>query len=642
MATGDFGISSKRSRSRGARERSGRDRSARVEQDAAQPAITFEAACRNDRVVYRLLDKGIVSETDVRSAYDEWSVGRENGLRAPLWRMLTLLSEVDTEQIYLEASRVYAFEPADLDEEVTLKFLESHRESFDEESWDQMLELFLLPVALDTEPLSGEPRWTFATHDPTRPEVHQLLKRMDVRRFEVRYCTESDLAALVTESFVSRNEYLERLESAEDFFDFGHAPEMAKDALVDDDRLEAEIKGSKLINLFEASLVEAVKSGTSDLHIFPNAEGKIEIHFRVDGELVLWYREDNVRAEAFLAVVKDNAVNVDRFERDAAQDGFIQRWIDETLIRFRVSVLPIATARQEISAESVVIRVLDDRKVLTDLSKLGLLKSAMQRFDVAIRQPHGMVILTGPTGSGKSTTLVAALHQVVTPKVNVLTVEDPVEYIIRGVRQIKLGHKLDLEGALRAILRHDPDVVMVGEMRDQQTAELAVKLANTGHLTFSTLHTNDAPSAISRLYKMGVEPFLIAYAINLVVAQRLVRRLCPDCKRPDPAPDVDLLYFLKFDAKDVASGRLFIPGNNPDCPTCKGLGFKGRRAIAEALPFTPAIRRMVMESDGMIDEDLIRAKAQEEGMLTLADSAREVVLMGDTTVQELMRVTGSE
>ncbi len=637
MANGDFGIPGRRARSRGPREKGQQN-----EPYPAQPAITLEAACRNDRVVYRLLDKGIISDAEVETAYREWIVGRENGLRAPLWRMLTLFPEVAKEKVYLEASRVYAFEPAELEEEVTLKFLEKHRESFDEESWDKMLELFLLPVALDTEPLSGEPRWTFATHDPTRPEVHQLLKKMDVRRFEVRYCTESDLAALVTESFVSRNEYLERLESAEDVFDFGNTSEVAGEALVDDDRLEAEIKGSKLINLFEAALVEAVKSGTSDLHIFPNADGKIEIHFRVDGELILWYREENVRAEAFLAVVKDNSVNVDRFERDAAQDGFIQRWIDETLIRFRVSVLPIATARQEINAESVVIRVLDDRKVLTDLGKLGLLKTAMKRFDVAVRQPHGMVILTGPTGSGKSTTLVAALHQVVTPKVNVLTVEDPVEYIIKGVRQIKLSHKLELDGALRAILRHDPDVVMVGEMRDEQTAELAVKLANTGHLTFSTLHTNDAPSAISRLYKMGVEPFLIAYAINLVVAQRLVRKLCPDCKRTDPAPDADLLHFLNFDAKDVASEKIFIPGSNPDCPTCKGLGFKGRRAIAEALPFTPAIRRLVVESEGMIDEDKIRAQAREEGMLTLADSAREVVLMGDTTVQELMRMTGGE
>ncbi|MBO6576316.1 MAG: type II/IV secretion system protein [Rhodothermales bacterium] len=635
MANGEFGMGSKFARNRGTRER------ANAQEDGSLPEVTFEAACRNDRVVYRLIDKGVITENDVRAAYGEWTIGRENGVRVPLWRMLTLATELDTETIYFEASKVYAFEEAEIEEKQVLKFLEEHRESFDEEAWDGMLELFLLPIALDTEPLSGETRWTFATHDPTRPEIHQLLKRMDVRRFEVRYCPEAELATLVTESFVSRNEYLERLENAQDFFDIGHQADVGED-LVTDQALEQEIKGSKLINLFEAALIEAVKIGTSDLHIFPNPDGKIEIHFRVDGELTMWYREETVRAEAFLAVVKDNAVNVDRFERDRAQDGFIQRWIDETLIRFRVSVLPIATARQEISAESIVIRVLDDRKVLTDLRKIGLLETAMKRFEMAIRQPNGMVILTGPTGSGKSTTLVAALHQVVTPKVNVLTVEDPVEYIIRGVRQIKLSHKLDLEGALRAILRHDPDIVMVGEMRDRQTAELAVKLANTGHLCFSTLHTNDAPSAVSRLFKMGVEPFLIAYAINLVVAQRLVRRLCPDCKRPDPAPDEDLLQFLGFPPEASESGAIYIPGSDPNCPVCKGVGYKGRRAIAEVLPFTPAIRKIVMESETMVDEEALKDTAVSEGMLTLPDSAKELVMLTDTSVEEMMRVTGAE
>ncbi|NNE71413.1 MAG: type II/IV secretion system protein [Rhodothermales bacterium] len=640
MAVGDLGFGNRLHRSRGAKERKPEAEEKPAEpSNVALPAITFDEACRNDRVVYRLLDKGFVTPEGLQPSFEAWQADREAGLRNPFWRMLTLSPEIDTETVYLEASKVYAFEPAEFGEEEVMEFLETHRASFDEDAWDGMLELFLIPISLDPEPITGEPRWTFATHDPTRPEIHQLLKRMDVRRFEVKYCPESQLMGIVTESFVSRNEFLERLENTQHVFELGGSDEEPDQV---DDRLEQEMKGSKLINLFEAALVEAVKAGTSDIHIFPNPDGKIEIHFRVDGELDLWYREETVRAESFLAVVKDNAVNVDRFERDRAQDGFIQRWIDDALIRFRVSILPIATARQEISAESIVIRVLDDRKVLTDLRKIGLLDTAMKRFDMAIRQPHGMVILTGPTGSGKSTTLVAALHQVVTPKVNVLTVEDPVEYIIRGVRQIKLSHKLDLEGALRAILRHDPDIVMVGEMRDQLTAELAVKLANTGHLTFSTLHTNDAPSAVSRLFKMGVEPFLIAYAINLVVAQRLVRRLCPMCRRPDPAPDSDLLELLGFPGSANLSGHVYIAGADSNCPECRGMGYKGRRAIAEVLPFTPAIRKLVMESETMIEEEALRTTAVQEGMLTLPDSARELVLMGETSVEEMVRVTGSE
>ena len=446
----------------------------------------------------------------------------------------------------------------------------------------------------------------------------------------------------VLKIFPRKNEYLERITDDPLAIDFGATFQVQKGELIDEEALEAEISRSSLINLFEATLVEAVRQGVSDIHIFPNPDRQIEIHFRIDGRLKKWYTEDKVHPESFLAVVKDNALNVDRFERDAAQDGFIQRRVDGALIRFRVSVLPIASAAQEVRAESIVIRVLDDRKVLTDLRKLGMLDVAMERFGKAIRQPYGMVILTGPTGSGKSTTLVAALHQVVRPDVNVLTVEDPVEYIIKGVRQIKLNHKLGLEEAIRAILRHDPDVVMVGEMRDRPTAELAIKLANTGHLTFSTLHTNDAPSAVSRLYKMGIEPFLIAYAINLVVAQRLIRRLCPDCKQVDPDPDPVLLAQLGFTKKEIAETSFYQPAEGGNCPLCHGSGYKGRRAICETLYFTRQIRHLIVESGEKVDEEAIRKQAIADGMLTLQDSAREIVKMGDTSVIEMMRVTAME
>ena len=217
------------------------------------------------------------------------------------------------------------------------------------------------------------------------------------------------------------------------------------------------------------------------------------------------------------------------------------------------------------------------------------------------------------------------------------------EYIIPGVRQIKLSHKLGLEGALRAILRHDPDVVMVGEMRDKETAELAIKLANTGHLTFSTLHTNDAPSAVSRLYKMGVEPFLIAYAINLIVAQRLIRLLCPTCKTRDTnAPDPVLMERLGFTKEEAATAEFFVPSHDKTCRTCKGVGYKGRKAINEALYFSQAIRHIVVASDGMVDEEAIRDKAIEEGMLTLGASAKLLVVRGETSVEEMMRTTASE
>jgi type IV pilus assembly protein PilB len=287
--------------------------------------------------------------------------------------------------------------------------------------------------------------------------------------------------------------------------------------------------------------------------------------------------------------------------------------------------------------ESIVIRVLDDRKVVTDLEKLGLQGPAREAFYKAIAKPQGIVILTGPTGCGKSTTLVAALHQVIDPTVNVLTVEEPVEYIIKGARQLKIGPKMSFDLAIRGILRHDPDIVLVGEMRDKITAEIAIKLANTGHLTFSTLHTNDAPSAVSRLYKMGIEPFLIAYAINIVVAQRLIRTLCKNCKRSISKGELDREMYLKFGfaEEDLDNKTLY---EAVGCEKCSG-GYKGRAAIHEALYFTKEIRHLIIKSGADVDEEAIRKQATKDGMWTLRRAGIERVKDGQTTLEEIASAT---
>ncbi|MBX2820274.1 MAG: GspE/PulE family protein [Rhodothermaceae bacterium] len=572
--------------------------------------------------------------------YEAQKIKERESLKEALWRILVDLNGVDKDAIYEEAARIYAFPIADVEGKLDAKFVRSVLETLTEENRDLLLSLHLVPYESETEDMSGGVKLAFITHDPMRAEVRRVMKELKLDRFDLYYAPQSDVISIINEAFPRKNEYMERLTEDPMAFDLGMSYEDAD--LIDEDALEAEISRSSLINLFEATLVEAVRQGASDVHIYPNAKKKVEIHFRVDGRLTLWHTEHKVHPEALLAVIKDNAMNVDRFERDAAQDGYIQRWIDDVLIRFRVSVLPIANISHEIRSESIVIRVLDDRKVIRDLRKLGLLDEAMEKFEQAISQPHGMVILTGPTGSGKSTTLVAALHQVITGEVNVLTVEDPVEYIIPGVRQIKLNYKLELENALRAILRHDPDVVMVGEMRDRKTAELAIKLANTGHLTFSTLHTNDAPSAISRLYKMGIEPFLIAYAINLIVAQRLIRLLCTNCKQPELDPDPIMLEKLGFTKEEISSNTIYVPGKDPQCPVCKGVGYKGRRAVSEALYFSREVRHMIVEADKMIDEGAIKDQAVKEGMMTLRDSAREIVKLGQTSVREMIRVVTTE
>ncbi len=289
--------------------------------------------------------------------------------------------------------------------------------------------------------------------------------------------------------------------------------------------------------------------------------------------------------------------------------------------------------------ESIVIRILDDRKVITDLDKLGLTGIARENFVKAINQPQGMVILTGPTGSGKSTTLVAALYQVITPEVNVLTVEDPVEYVIEGARQLKIGFRMNFEQAIRSILRHDPDIVLVGEMRDKETAETAIKLANTGHLTFSTLHTNDAPSAVARLFKMGIEPFLIAYAINLIVAQRLIRTLCPNCKKKQSNFDEVIMGAAGL---NIAEWRDHTPYEAAGCDECNGTGYKGRMAIHETLYFTKEIRQLIVKSGSDVDEEKLRIQAKKDGSITLRDSGLEKVKMGLTTIEEVLSATSEE
>jgi len=606
-------------------------------------ADTVRAAEESDRVVRRLVRNGAVKPAVVRQAAIEW---KRHGEVDALWRVLAKHPDLDSELVFSEAARTYAFRQAEIADADAFDydFARGVLDDFTDDQRDELLVHSAVPISYEFDQGRGDLKLVFATHDPSHPELLRFIYSLELANFEVCYAPQEQLVPILEELFPKRNEFLDRIsrDPTADAYDFGTDFGEKQREIVDEAAIDAEINRSSLINLFEGSLIEAVRIGASDIHIYPNSKKQTEFHFRIDGELQLWKTQTKVSPEAMIAVVKDKCGNIDRFERERAQDGYIQRTVDGALIRYRVSVLPIATANREIKAESVVIRVLDDRNVFDDLSKIGLLEGALKAYTRAIRQPHGMVIMTGPTGSGKSTTLVAALHQIIRPQLNVLTVEDPVEYVIQGVRQIKLGSRLNMEDALRSILRHDPDVVMVGEMRDQETAELAIKLANTGHLTLSTLHTNDAPSAISRLYKMGIEPFLIAYAINLIVAQRLLRKVCPDCREADGDPDPVLLKEIGFTADEIKNTVFYKAATGSSCSSCNGVGYKGRRAIGEALYMTREIRHLIVEAGDSIDEEAVRKMAVKQGMLTLLASAREVVKMGDTTIEEVIRVTLAE
>jgi type IV pilus assembly protein PilB len=587
-----------------------------------------------DKIGFALLKKGIIDyETLEKSLKVKESEEKKN--RRNLGQILVNDFNADHDAVFREVADLYAFREIYLTDEKLdkpkLDFIKKYVDTLPANVRDMLLQTKMLPLRFDEK---QPDKLIIIAADPTDRRIPLIARNFGAKKYEVAYCRLKDLQNLFEQVIPPENEFLKLLENSQVGIQMRDDEE---ENALDEEALEAEISKSALVNLVEGALVEAVRQGASDIHIIAKEGNRTEFWFRLDGGLKLWHVQDKSMPEAVAAVVKDRSKNVDRFEREASQDGFIQREIDGTMIRFRVSIMPIVGVEYRHKFESIVIRVLDDRKVITDLAKLGLIGPATEFFNKAIAKPQGIVILTGPTGCGKSTTLVAALHQVIDPSVNVLTVEDPVEYIIRGARQLKIGPKMNFDLAIRGILRHDPDIVLVGEMRDKITAEIAIKLANTGHLTFSTLHTNDAPSAISRLYKMGIEPFLIAYAINIIVAQRLVRTLCTACRRPLSKNELDVETYVKFGfaEEDLHKHTIYEAAG---CDKCNG-GYKGRAAIHEALYFTREIRGIIVRSGEDVNEEAIRVQAVKDGMWDLRRAGIERIKLGQTTLEEIASAT---
>ena len=516
--------------------------------------------------------------------------------------------------------------------EACKQVLDSMRRDSDEDFKRKLLFHKILPFGVHK---SNRDLLRVLATDPTNKVIQEITTRTQFHRLEIYWAPQKTIEDIIALVAPQKNEFLQLLEEAGQIVNEAATQEVE---VLDEQALDEEINKSLLVNLFEGCLIEAVRRDASDVHIIPFGKDAVDIFFRIDGKLQLWLRQENTAPEALTAVVKDRSNGVDRFERDTAQDGFAQRVVDDHLIRYRISILPIVSQEYERRFESVVIRVIDDRKVITDFRKLGFQEQAEKEFLKSINTSKGIVIVTGPTGSGKSTTLMAALHHVIHPGVNVLTCEDPVEYVIRGARQLKIGHKMSFEQAIRSILRHDPDIVMVGEIRDKITAETAVKLANTGHLTFSTLHTNDAPSAISRMYKMGIETFLLAYSINIIIAQRLVRKLCVHCRRPLSKEHWEAAMQLGLSREELEAGKIFEPVG---CPKCHN-GYKGRINVAEALYFYPEIRQEIVKSTNDIDEERIRKIAEKHGMLSMRDSGVEQMREGLTDLTEVLFVTSED
>ena len=427
-----------------------------------------------------LVDSGVIKRSQLEEAI-ETHKAEPASVRRRLSNILIEDFGADRHDVIKTISNLYAFREVIPKGKPSEKMIGNIREILDEipdDVVDEMIYRKTLPFKADNDTV------ILASADPTDPQISILASELPYKLYELTYCRLETIEGIIKKVYEERNEFLKILDEIE-----YEEPEITDEDL-DEEELDSEINKSMLNSLVEGMLVEAVRDGASDIHIIPGKKNVTEILFRLDGRLQSWHTQPNVKPEAISAVVKDKSLNVDRFDRDSTQDGYIQRRIDGTNIRFRVSIMPMVGEEYNRKLESIVIRVLDDRKVITDLNKLGLQEKAHKDFTKAINQPSGIVIITGPTGSGKSTTLVAALHSVMSPEFNILTIEEPVEYLIKGARQLKISENMTFDNAMRGILRHDPDIVLVGEIRDLKTAEIAIKLANTGHLTFSTLHTN--------------------------------------------------------------------------------------------------------------------------------------------------------
>lgn len=455
----------------------------------------------------------------------------------------------------------------------------------------------------------------------TKDDIKRLTGR---NRVNFVISTKKDINKLIDEIFLIDDE-LEKL-SYQAIAEGNIASSAFANTIADiPDEVQAE---SEVVQFVDLVLSQGVKERASDIHFDPT-ERRLQIRFRTDGVLRDVFEAPRVLIPEIISRIKILS-EMDISQTRVPQDGRISQVFDGRKIDMRVATLP------SVWGEKVVLRVLDNSQANLPLAKLSFSEYNLNKFMEAARKPYGMILVTGPTGSGKSTTLYSALNEITTPEVNVLTVEDPVEYRINGVTQVQVNNraKLTFDNILRTFLRADPDVILVGEIRDQETATIAMQAGLTGHMVFSTLHTNDASSAIPRLADMGVQPFITASTLQGVVSQRLIRMLCNKCKSPWELTEAERLA-VGYERSPHFKGEetFFKPVG---CPSCRNTGYAGRLAIHEVLTITPRIQKAIIEGAKGVEVNSI---AVEEGMSSLRQDGFEKVAQGLTSFQEVLKVT---
>ncbi|HEU4829512.1 MAG TPA: type IV-A pilus assembly ATPase PilB [Gemmatimonadales bacterium] len=474
-------------------------------------------------------------------------------------------------------------------------------------------------------PLKREGRTlTVAMADPTDLGLLEDLK------FITRYdlfpviAGEYTLRALIEKHYGSAQDQ-QFQDILKEFDDQGEEVEVVADE-EEDSATQAQIDDAPVVKLVEGILKNAVMKGASDIHIEP-FEHEIRVRYRVDGALLEIMKPPMKMKAALTSRIKILS-HLNIAERRVPQDGRLRLKMGSRVVDFRVSTLPV------LFGEKIVLRILDKGNLTLDLQKFGFEPKAEADLMKAILNPYGMVLVTGPTGSGKTTTLYSALSRINTSEVNIMTAEDPVEYNLMGINQVLVRNEIGLTfaSALKAFLRQDPNIIMIGEIRDLETGGIAIKAALTGHLVLSTLHTNDAPSTITRMIDMGIEAFNVASAVNLVAAQRLVRRICKDCKAPHDYKNEELAAL----GTDFDELRKIPFQKGKGCDACGGLGYRGRAGLYEVMAMSPELRRMVLRGASVAE---LRDQAVAEGMLTLRMDGLEKIKKGVTTLEEVVKET---
>ncbi|MGI8786103.1 MAG: type IV-A pilus assembly ATPase PilB [Acidobacteriota bacterium] len=472
---------------------------------------------------------------------------------------------------------------------------------------------------------------TVAITDPTNVLAMDDLKFMTGFNIEPVVASEGSIKEAIEKYYGSvhsmelKKVYDQFSESGE--YDLEIAEDEREQDIAELQKSSEEAPVIKLVNLI---LSDAIRKGASDIHVEPY-EKEFRIRYRIDGILYSVMSPPLKIRDAILSRVKIMA-KLDISEKRLPQDGRIKMRVNfdgrRKDIDFRVSSLPT------LFGEKIVLRILDKEKLPADFAKLGFEEESLQRFLLAIAKPYGMVLVTGPTGSGKTSTLYTSIAKLNTVETNIMTAEDPVEFNFSGINQVQMKEQIGLNfaAALRSFLRQDPNIILVGEIRDFETAEIAIKAALTGHLVLSTLHTNDAPSTISRLLNMGIEPFLVATSIHLICAQRLIRKICSECREEVTTP-IKALIDIGYSPAEAKSVKAF---KGAGCKNCNETGYRGRVGVYEVMEITPELQQLILIGASAAE---IRRKAQEQGMLTLRQSGLVKLKAGLTTIDEVLRET---